>query len=143
MPTRSSHPSSGAAPKRRRRTRAEIDRAAAKKLAARKYHLNKTHRMSLEIYEMIKAFQDGRCPGCLTAQGISRALAVDHEHYRAGCEHDHKTSCEECWRGLLCGTCNDVLAHCRDSIPMLERFIEYIRNPPAQKWRRANGYGQA
>jgi hypothetical protein len=124
-------------PPRKRRTKAEIERARKKKASARKYQLKTRHHMTPEENEAIQAFQDGVCFICRRAKGITRALSVDHDHILAE-EHDHSVelSCELCWRGLLCGSCNELIGHARNSIAFFERCIEYLRDPPAQRWRR-------
>lgn len=93
--------------------------------------------MTLEQYEAIKEFQGGVCVMCGRANGKTKALAVEHDHEIAKtCGHLVKQSCERCWRGLSCSTCNRGLAHARDKIEHFERVIEFLRNPPAQIWLR-------
>lgn len=103
------------------------------------------HRMSLKQYDSLKEWLDGRCPGCGRATGVTKALAVEHDHVKAAisCDHPTNQSCVNCWRGLLCGPCNDVLAHCRDSVEMLKRLITYLENPPAQAWRHSRAFMEA
>lgn len=125
----------GVAPvKRRRRTRAEIELAERKALAARKHWLKVRHHMTLEQYDEIKAAQGGVCYLCRRANGTRRELAVDHDHAiaKASCDHPEKESCSKCWRGLLCSLCNKTFAHARDSISFFHRGIEYLEYPPAQ-----------
>lgn len=120
---------------RRRRTKAEIARAKSKALAARKHHLKTMHHMTLDEYDAIKAFQGGVCFMCERANGATKALAVEHDHKKAEtCWHPVNESCRDCWRGLSCSTCNKGLAHARDRIEHFERVIEFLRNPPAQRW---------
>lgn len=71
-------------------------------------------------YAALYELQDGRCFICQRATGTGkRKLAVDH---------DHVTNEP---RGLLCSLCNKgILGHCRDSIEMLQRAIDYLSNPP-------------
>lgn len=78
-----------------------------------------------ELYEL----QGGRCAWCRRGQGKSRRLAVDHDH--ACCPG--KTSCGECVRGLLCGLCNDGMAHARDQVDHFTKAILYLAYPPAQR----------
>ena len=70
-------------------------------------------------YKALYAAQGGRCYICLRAKGLSRRLAVDH---------DHATGFV---RGLLCTTCNKELGHARDDPAHFERAIEYLKEPPA------------
>lgn len=123
---------------RPRRTAAEIERARRKSVAARRHHLRTKHGMTLEQYEALKAYQSGTCYLCRRATGASRALAVDHDHEKARtvCGHDHKNSCEECWRGLLCSHCNEMLAIARDERDFFVRAARYLADPPAQRWLR-------
>lgn len=91
--------------------------------------------MTLEQYGAIQEFQGGVCFMCRRANGKTKALAVEHDHEIAKtCGHLVKQSCERCWRGLSCATCNKGLAHARDKIEHFERVIEFLRNPPAQIW---------
>ena len=124
----------------RRRTKAELAAAKKRALAARKRHLWIKHRMTLEQYESLKAFQGGVCPLCLRAKGISKNLAVEHDHAKARllCEHPDIESCIECWRGLACGMCNKILGFFRDDPAMALRFYSYLTDPPAQLWRLLN-----
>jgi hypothetical protein len=120
-----------------RRTKLQIQQARARALANRKARLKKIHRMTLEQYESLKAFQGGTCPLCKRAKGISKALAVEHDHKvaREQCDHPENESCIECWRGLACGKCNGILGFFRDDPEMALRFYSYLIDPPAQLWR--------
>lgn len=122
------------------RTRLQIEQARKKALAARKIRLKKIHRMTLEQYESIKSFQGGSCPLCLRAKGVTKALAVDHDHQVAIdiCDHPPNESCEDCWRGIVCGSCNTILSRMRSDPDMALRFHSYLLNPPAQVWRLTN-----
>lgn len=119
-----------------RRTKAEMERARRKALAARKHYLRVHHRMTLEQYAELLAFQGGVCYMCQRANGKTKALAIDHSHAVAKllCDHPEKESCQRCWRGLLCGPCNGTHAHARDSVLFYERSISYLVDPPAQRW---------
>jgi hypothetical protein len=95
--------------------------------------------MTLEEYELIKVYQGGVCPGCRRSNGATKALAVEHDHKiaRESCDHPEKESCINCWRGLMCGPCNDILAWLHDDVMAFYRFISFLRNPPAQALRHA------
>jgi hypothetical protein len=123
-------------PKRRRRTKAEMEKARRRREAARKHHLRSRHNMTPEEYEELLAFQNGLCYICRRAKGITRALTVDHDHAiaRAGCDHPEDWSCMNCWRGLLCSTCNKMLGHARDHAMFFHRAIDYLQKPPARRW---------
>ena len=123
-------------PKRRRRTKAQMEQARRRREAARKYFLKTRHRMTPEQYDELLAFQGGVCYICRRAKGITRALQVDHDHAlaRRVCDHEHDESCENCWRGLLCSRCNSMLAHAHDDTQVFARAIEYLQLPPAICW---------
>jgi len=72
-------------------------------------------------YQRLQDFQGGTCAGCQRAKGITKRLAVDH---------DHKTGEV---RGLLCHNCNYTLAHFRDDPVALRRLADYLENPPARR----------
>ena len=93
--------------------------------------------MTLQQYEDLKDYQGGVCYLCRWAYGKSKNLAVDHDHQRAMdmCDHDpHKESCINCWRGLLCGSCNTILNRARSAIDFFKRGIEYLTHPPARRF---------
>lgn len=120
----------------RRRTKAELDLARRKALAARKHYLRTHHHMTLEQYAELLAFQGGLCYMCRRANGRTKALAVEHDHAiaRVACNHPEEQSCINCWRGLACGPCNGTLAHARDDQMFFERCIDFLRHPPARRW---------
>lgn len=112
-----------------------MEKARRRREAARKRNLRVRHRMTVEQYDELLAFQGGVCYICQRARGVSRRLAVDHDHAlaRARCGHPHEESCEQCWRGLLCSACNDVLGHARDDPQYFSRARLYLKDPPAQR----------
>ena len=126
--------------KRRRRTKAEIARARAKALSARKHHLRTTHSMTQQEYDDLLAFQGGICLICGKPPAAGKNLHLDHDHSksveRGGtiCHHPHNNSCRNCWRGLVHRHCNDLLSNVRDSEEVLLRAVDFLRNPPAQLW---------
>ncbi len=108
--------------------------------------------LNAQDYREIVQMQAGVCALCAGHQiAASKAFDVDHSH--ACAEHDHqrsgnaneRQSCPRCWRGLLCRVCNQQLerkvghAYIREieGISSSEDLIilDYIRNPPADKWR--------
>jgi hypothetical protein len=93
--------------------------------------------MTLEQYDELLAFQGDVCYICRRANGKTRALSVDHDHEyaREHCDHPHDESCIDCWRGLVCATCNRMLGHARDDTKVFARAIEYLLYPPAHSWR--------
>lgn len=105
----------------------------AKKKADRKRnhdrYVQKTYGLSQGEYEQLYRAQGGKCWICQRATGKSRNLAVDHDHKHCS----GPRGCRECVRGLLCSRCNhDLLGHCRDSVEMLQRAIDYLTSPPAR-----------
>lgn len=94
----------------------------AAKESAHDAYVARTYGVTRGFYDELKAAQDGACAICLVAIGKAKRLAVDHDHTKAGAESV---------RGLLCGPCNSMLAHCRDDPAMLRRAIGYLADPPA------------
>lgn len=78
--------------------------------------LLKEYGISYSEYLIMLEAQNGGCAICgTTSTGNRKAFHVDH------C---HKTGKV---RGLLCGNCNSGIGNLRDSIPLLERAIEYLK----------------
>lgn len=103
---------------RAKRTR---DRAAS--------HARRTlsvYTLPISEYEALKEFQGGTCAICRRAKGVTKRLAVDHDHTCCS----GKTSCGNCVRGLLCSPCNSVLAHFRDDRAAFMRAWRYLTLPP-------------
>ena len=74
--------------------------------------------------EMVKQkleTQNDRCSIC--RQPFTETPTVDHDH--ACCPGQR--SCGKCVRRIICRKCNILLGHADDSIPVLERAIEYLR----------------
>lgn len=74
-------------------------------------------------YDALKAFQAGSCAICQRAKGITKRLAVDHNHDTGAV------------RGLLCTTCNHTLLG-RYDLEALERAIDYLNDPPYETMKR-------
>lgn len=95
---------------------------ARKKAAREAAHgrwILKTYGITSEQYEFLYKAQGGSCYICCRAKGISKKLAVDH---------DHATGYV---RGLLCTTCNKILGHFRDDPRVADRAADYLLHPPA------------
>jgi hypothetical protein len=89
---------------------------------------SKVHGMSAKALDALRAAQGDKCP-C-----GSRWKHIDHDHALAR-EHEHAEdeSCPDCWRGLLCHTCNsDILGRGYGERRLLA-LVEYLRNPPARR----------
>lgn len=72
--------------------------------------------LTLEDYNEMFDKQNGCCAICGTHQAeLTRSLAVDHSH-----ENGHI-------RGLLCQPCNTALGKFKDSIEMLDKASQYLK----------------
>jgi hypothetical protein len=101
--------------------------------AKKHYQHNKAHHRATrwmrqygitpEQYGALLVAQDRRCAICRGKKigGGCRYWHVDH---------DHATGTV---RGLLCSSCNNMLARARDSVEVLSRAIKYLSDPPAPR----------
>ena len=103
------------------------------KLTAHESYVRRTYQMFPGEYDRLYEFQGGACYICQRAKGISRKLAVDHDH---SCCPTTPT-CGECTRGLLCSMCNKLLGHVRDNPDALFRGGAYLVSPPMKRMREA------
>lgn len=94
---------------------------AARKAASHERNVGKVYGLKSGQYEQLYEAQGGVCYICQRAKGLTKKLAVDH---------DHETGYV---RGLLCGPCNKILGHLRDSQELALRVYTYLDNPPAFK----------
>lgn len=107
-----------------RRTKAEREAEAARKLRDFFSHILRTYGLTEAGYRALYKAQGGRCYICRRANGKGRMLGVDHNHLTGEV------------RGLLCtgslsaNTCNRLIAIYTPEA--LERAVEYQRNPPAR-----------
>lgn len=111
--------------------RAKVKRDRAKSHARR---AKAVYGLDIGEYRELKEYQGGTCAICQRATGKTKNLAIDHDHTCCA----GKTSCGDCVRGLLCGPCNSMLAHARDSAAMFSRAWHYLKWPPNQR-RREGG----
>jgi hypothetical protein len=88
--------------------------------AARAARLQLTFNITVEEYDQILAFQDGKCAICGRAPKPGKRHAVDH---------DHKTGFV---RGLLCFMCNRRVLGAR-SAEVLIKTAAYVTDPPARR----------
>jgi len=103
------------------------DRRIARKVA----HVERTYNLTAEQYDALLAYQGGRCAICRVARGTAKRLAVDHDHHQAMIDgHAPDKGCEKCVRGLVCSTCNDVLAHARSDPRYGQRLAAYLTRWP-------------
>lgn len=104
----------------------------ARRASSKTTRVEKTYGLPASVQDAIRAKQGGVCAICGPRTGRSgkyKALAVDHDH--SCCSGS--TSCGQCVRGFLCGTCNSMLGHQHDDIDTFLRAAEYLRNPPARE----------
>lgn len=102
------------------------------RIARKVAHVERKFSIGGEQYDALYAAQGGKCAMCLRATGASKRLAVDHDHHQAMIDgHAPDKGCPNCIRGLVCSTCNDVLAHARSSPDYFDRGAAYLRQWPA------------
>jgi len=82
----------------------------------------KRYGITMEEYEKIKEIQGGTCFICKRAKGLSKNLAVDHDHT--------KSLGRNSVRGLLCGRCNNRLGWYESNRDTVD---EYLNDSPARK----------
>lgn len=97
------------------------DRKKVLRAAAHEARVGKVYGLLPGQYERLYEAQGGQCFICQRAKGVTKKLAVDH---------DHETGYV---RGLLCGPCNKILGHFRDDVMTATRAASYLLNPPAFK----------
>ena len=98
-----------------------------RRLAASGRHVQRTYSLTPEQYARLMRVQGNRCAICRRATGATKRLAVDHDHTCC----PGPTSCGRCVRGLLCGPCNDEMAHARDDPEHFRRAIRYLAEWPS------------
>jgi hypothetical protein len=104
------------------------------RIARKVRHVERNFQISAEEYDALYAFQGGKCALCPRTGTSGKRLAVDHDHHQAMLDgHAPDKGCPKCIRGLVCSTCNDVLAHARSSPDYFARGREYLLDPP---WKR-------
>ena len=98
----------------------------AEKSRARR--LEKFFNLTVELWDIIHAYQHGVCASCGLPQKSGKRLALDHSH---------KTGVV---RGLLCSTCNRLLGRIErtyakgvDIVKILDNLAAYLRESPATK----------
>jgi hypothetical protein len=98
-----------------------------KRLAAANRYVTRAYGLTADEYDRLYQAQGRRCAICRRATGATKRLAVDHDHTCC----PGPSSCGKCVRGLLCGPCNDLLAHARDDPNFFYRAIDYLRSWPS------------
>lgn len=101
--------------------------------AAHNTRLKAVYDIDRATYELLLAYQGGRCYIC-RKQAHATRLAVDH---------DHRTNVV---RGLLCANdewgCNVTLRNLLNSVEMAQRALEYVTLPPFDRMRLQMADGQ-
>lgn len=105
----------------------------------RNKRLIKLYGITVEEYEGLWVFQDGKCAICeaelqrpdeIGKPGFGNGVRVEVDH-----NHDKNLKPREAVRGLLCGGrwkgCNRKLGN-MDQVPWLRKVLAYLENPPAQ-----------
>lgn len=103
-------------------------RKATSRGASRNTRLVATYGITDAEYKAQLRQQDGKCAGCLGTRKTN--LDVDHDHAKekAG------LSGRDTLRGLLCRSCNKILAMARDNPERLERLAAYLRSGGVWLW---------
>lgn len=105
-----------------------------RRLARKIKHVENTYGLTEEQYDALYVFQGGRCALCPRTGTSGKRLAVDHDHHQAMLDgHAPDKGCPNCVRGLVCSTCNDVLAHARSNPLYGLLLAEYLTHWP---WHR-------
>lgn len=88
------------------------------KTASRKHHLQATYGITSKEYENLLESQGRCCAICRKTSPYSTAL-----HKNLLVDHDHTTGKI---RGLLCHSCNTLLARAKDSVDLLNQAAKYL-----------------
>ena len=96
--------------------------ANAKNLCKNHHTQYKSHDLSYELYLEAVDASGGECanPGCEK----KNKLAMDHDH--AICEG--KKACVDCFRGMLCMSCNSALGMLEDDEDRIRGLWYYLKN---------------
>ena len=93
---------------------------SAKAHKARARRLLRNYGITPEEYDALDKAQGGGCAVCRRPP----------KKLRHSVDHDHGSGLV---RGILCWRCNDLIGKSRDSVELLFRAVEYLKNPPALK----------
>lgn len=97
------------------------DEKKRRKGSAHEKRVQKVYGLPAGAYQALYEFQGGRCAICGRGRGISKRLAVDH---------DHRTGLV---RGLVDANCNRMLGDLRDDLEAARRLVAYLENSPAAR----------
>jgi hypothetical protein len=104
----------------------DLRRYKMSKEASRHYGLKRYYGITGEDYGRMLADQRGVCAICnepetaVTPNGTPKVMHVDHDHETGGV------------RALLCGNCNAMLGHAKDSPATLRAAADYIERHAAK-----------
>lgn len=100
-----------------------IEATENRKKARRKSHL-KAHGVTVEQYDLVLLAQENACAICGATEPGSRwgRFAIDHDHNHCPGLY----GCTDCFRGLLCHSCNTSLGGFRDDVDLLNKAISYL-----------------
>jgi len=85
--------------------------------------LSETYGITIGEYDDILAHQGGVCAGC---RGHRKVFDVDHDH-----AVEKVSGARASVRGLLCRSCNKILAYARDEPKRLRALSLYLEYPTA------------
>lgn len=92
--------------------------ANCQKKEGRRAWVLKVYGITLEEYDTILEYQDGKCAICQQPPKPGKVLHIDHEHGGSV-------------RGLLCGYCNTRLVGRLKDHVKAQRLADYLRSPSA------------
>ncbi|THA87185.1 hypothetical protein E6R61_30850 [Streptomyces sp. LRa12] len=103
----------------------------------KRLHIKTRYRLSWEEYTSLFRFQADCCAICKSLDPRGKDVwHVDHDHE---CCPESSQSCGGCVRGILCSPCNSYGVAWYESLPVEMRTFDllnnYIKNPPARRWR--------
>ncbi len=104
-------------PKKAQEARYKYMKTEKGKFAKWKSDLKRQYNITPIDYDAMYEEQEGCCAICFTHQSSMK--------YRLHVDHDHKTGKV---RGLLCKNCNLALGNFQDSVELLAKAIEYLKD---------------
>lgn len=97
----------------------------------RKNKLQRFFNLSIDDYNLILAYQNGKCAIC--------DRPVKEDGIRLSVDHSHKTGLI---RGCLCWLCNRALGMLREDVERVKKILDYLQNPPAVRALGEERFGQ-
>jgi len=96
--------------------------AQCSKMAGRAAWVAKVYGISIEEFDAIFEYQEGRCGVCRRQPRAGETFHLDHEHSNGPSGPV---------RGILCPYCNTRLVGRLKSHERAQQLADYLRNPPA------------